>query len=891
MIRLRTLSTLLISIVVLAAALALMTNKGQAQGSVFYVSLQGNDTTGNGSRTSPFATPDRALEEVVANRGDTIYFRFGTYSRTDNIRLLPETAGITISTDPIDLQNPQMGRATLTVTGASVLFIYKCPNTTISNLNLVRPNNDPVEKPVVSTDESHNLKLADLDIQGGYYGINLSPGEDDNGYLLTNGVTIQRCKIHDSDYDGIHSLNSDNIVIEDCEIFNTGIVGANAQGIDLVGSIGSGGSQGIIIRRCYVHDTRSTGIQIKGGSQNGLVERCRVVNSEGSGILLGQSSSEEFMRNGTQYEAIDCVARNNIIDGTDFAGIGSYAGNNVRFYNNTVYNAAQVNHAGVWLVENERDVFCRDVTIKNNIIVTTNAPRTRSMYFAKELQTPLVSDNNIYFNTNGSYSLCREVGQQETCYSSLSAWQTAMSTDQNSAVANPTLDSNNLYKPLAGSPAIDHGQTLTEVPKDYSEIVRPQGSAYDVGAHEVGGTGGGGGCLTVPFNGSIWRLTPFTSQTASFTAEVDVTPAGQNTDAAVGLKLGSQASWSSLACIVRFNDVGNIDARNGGSYQAALTMPYTANTAYHIRMVVSVAAHTYSVYITPAGGSETLLAQNYAFRTEQSAVTSLDTWAIVAEVGSETACGFALSAGDVTPPTVNMTAPANGSTVSATISVAATASDSGGVAGVQFLVDGNATGVEDTTSPYSIAFNTLTLANSSHTFSARARDNAGNMTTSTAMTVTVNNANCKTATAGTTQWVNTAFASKTGTFTFRLDATPLTASQDTLVALSKGSQTSWSGLACIVRFNSSNTIDVRNGGAYQAATTITYTPNTLYHIRMVVNVTNHTYSVYIMPQGGTEILLAQNYAFRTEQNAVTSLNNWVLEAEVGSIKACNYVLQ
>jgi hypothetical protein len=810
MIRLRTLSTLLISIVVLATALALMTSKGQAQGSVFYVSLQGNDTTGNGSRTSPFATADRALLEVVADRGDTIYFRFGTYFSNDYIRLLPETAGVTLSTDPLDLQNPQMGRATLTASGTTLLFVYKCPNTTVSNLKLVLPNNHPAEKAVILTDEAHNLKLADLDVQGGYYGINLNPGEDDNGFHSTNGVLIQRCKFHDSDYDAIHSLNSDNIVIEDCEIFNTGIVGGNAQGIDLVGSIG------VIIRRCYVHDTRSNAISLKGGCQDGLVEKCRVVNSEGSGILLGQSTSIEFMRNGTPYEAIDCVARNNIIDGTDFAGIGTYAGNNIRFYNNTVNNAARVNHAGVWIVTNERDQPSRDVTIKNNIIVTTNAPRTRSMYFVLEIETPLVSDNNIYFNTNGSYSFCEEVNQQETCYSSISAWRTAMNTDQNSVAANPTLNPNDLYKPLAGSPAIDHGQTLAEVPKDYAEITRPQGSAYDIGAHEVGVAGGGGGCLTVPFNGAIWQNTPFASQSGSFTAEVDITPLGQNIDAAVGLKLGSQASWSSMACIVRFNDQGDLDARNGSAYQAALTMPYTANVAYHIRMVVNVPAHTYSVYVTPTGSAETLLAQNYAFRTEQNAVTSLDTWAIVAEVGSESACNFVLSIGDTTPPTVSMTAPANGSTVSGAITVSASASDNVGVVGVQFLVDGANAGAEDTAAPYSIAFNTLTLSNGSHTFSARARDNAGNMTTSAARTVTVNNANCKTATAGTAQWVNTAFASKTGTFTFHVDATPLTASQDTLVALSKGSQTSWSGLACIVRFNSSNTIDVRNGGAYQA---------------------------------------------------------------------------
>ena len=94
---------------------------------------------------------------------------------------------------------------------------------------------------------------------------------------------------------------------------------------------------------------------------------------------------------------------------------------------------------------------------------------------------------------------------------------------------------------------------------------------------------------------------------------------------------------------------------------------------------------------------------------------------------------------DTTPPTVSMTAPAAGATVSGTVTLSATASDNIGVAGVQFLVNGVATGAEDTSSPYSVNWNTTAVANGSYTLAARARDAAGNQTTSTAITVTVNN--------------------------------------------------------------------------------------------------------------------------------------------------------
>ena len=65
---------------------------------------------------------------------------------------------------------------------------------------------------------------------------------------------------------------------------------------------------------------------------------------------------------------------------------------------------------------------------------------------------------------------------------------------------------------------------------------------------------------------------------------------------------------------------------------------------------------------------------------------------------------------DTTAPTVSLTAPANGATVSGTVTLTATASDNVGVAGVQFLVDGNPLGAEDTTSPYSVSWNTTTVS-------------------------------------------------------------------------------------------------------------------------------------------------------------------------------------
>ena len=88
-------------------------------------------------------------------------------------------------------------------------------------------------------------------------------------------------------------------------------------------------------------------------------------------------------------------------------------------------------------------------------------------------------------------------------------------------------------------------------------------------------------------------------------------------------------------------------------------------------------------------------------------------------------------AGDTTPPTVSITAPAAGATVTGDDRRStASASDNVGVVGVQFKLDGANLGAEDTTSPYSVTWDTATVANGTHTLTAVARDAAGNSTTS-----------------------------------------------------------------------------------------------------------------------------------------------------------------
>jgi Concanavalin A-like lectin/glucanases superfamily/Domain of unknown function (DUF1929)/Bacterial Ig domain/Glyoxal oxidase N-terminus/Glucodextranase, domain B len=93
--------------------------------------------------------------------------------------------------------------------------------------------------------------------------------------------------------------------------------------------------------------------------------------------------------------------------------------------------------------------------------------------------------------------------------------------------------------------------------------------------------------------------------------------------------------------------------------------------------------------------------------------------------------------GDSGPPNVAITTPAPGSTVFGLFQVSADASDDVGVAGVQFLVDGQLLGAEVTTAPYSIIWDTTRTASGNHVLTALARDFAGNTKISAPVSVTV----------------------------------------------------------------------------------------------------------------------------------------------------------
>ena len=86
---------------------------------------------------------------------------------------------------------------------------------------------------------------------------------------------------------------------------------------------------------------------------------------------------------------------------------------------------------------------------------------------------------------------------------------------------------------------------------------------------------------------------------------------------------------------------------------------------------------------------------------------------------------------------MSITNPADGATVSSTVTVTADASDDNGVTQVEFFVDGGSIGI-DYSAPYEISWNSTSVGDGGHTITATATDTAS-QTASDSISVTVSN--------------------------------------------------------------------------------------------------------------------------------------------------------
>jgi hypothetical protein len=144
-----------------------------------------------------------------------------------------------------------------------------------------------------------------------------------------------------------------------------------------------------------------------------------------------------------------------------------------------------------------------------------------------------------------------------------------------------------------------------------------------------------------------------------------------------------------------------------------------------------------------AGGTFSLGAsqsQTVTVRFSPSAVGNTNGTVTFTGGGGATAAvrGVGSAITDPTPPTVTLTGPANGLTVSNKVIMTATASDNVGVLAVAFFVSGTQVSAV-AASPYTCTWDSVMVANGIYQVYAQARDAQGNVALSSTNSVTVNN--------------------------------------------------------------------------------------------------------------------------------------------------------
>ncbi len=114
------------------------------------------------------------------------------------------------------------------------------------------------------------------------------------------------------------------------------------------------------------------------------------------------------------------------------------------------------------------------------------------------------------------------------------------------------------------------------------------------------------------------------SQTGQFEASWNAKATVSYVDGVIGFSQDSPDEYNDLSCKIRFRNDGKLDVSNEGSYTSDEIVTYTADQNFFFKMSGDIDAQIYSVWVTPEGENEILLAKSYAFHPAPGAINSIN---------------------------------------------------------------------------------------------------------------------------------------------------------------------------------------------------------------------------------------------------------------------------
>ncbi len=426
----------------------------------YYVSKTGNDAN-LGTENNPLLTIQKAVNSAIA--GDSVFVKAGTYN--ENVRIYKTTgqgtwgtanAPIvykTFGTDEVIINGG--GGTALWIEGEYIEFHNFKLTVPITNAEWALPGLyivGKIDNAGSGTIASNHLKFVGVEIYDcGAMGILAGYDSHHNEFLYL--------KIHHNrDPSNIpnHGAGQGYYMGGDyCKIIGNEIYNNQSHGIQLWASTGT-----------HPEIANPTGNIISGN----------LIYNNGDGYPSEWTNGIAAGGNNGGDSNLIC---NNIIYGNNSYGIelSSNFGKDNKVYNNTIYGN-KLGGLSTWSSVGPGTV------IKNNIVFSNGSTN---------LNGTIVPENN-YLSTfiidYNCWDPAKAFSWDNNGYYSLSAWQNGSGKDQNSIASDPLLvnTTNQDFHLQSGSPCIDAGTTLSEVPDDFAGNVRPSGSAYDIGAYEYGGT-------------------------------------------------------------------------------------------------------------------------------------------------------------------------------------------------------------------------------------------------------------------------------------------------------------------------------------------------------------------------------------------------------------------
>jgi hypothetical protein len=119
---------------------------------------------------------------------------------------------------------------------------------------------------------------------------------------------------------------------------------------------------------------------------------------------------------------------------------------------------------------------------------------------------------------------------------------------------------------------------------------------------------------------------------------------------------------------------------------------------------------------------------------------------------------------------------------------------------------------------------------------------------------------------------NLAIDPQTGIFLATFTATPTVGLVDGVLGLSETEPDDYGDYSCKILFNNAGYITASNGTDFEAAAEVPYSGGTAYTCKVLVNILDQNYSVWVTPAGGDEVVIGESFAFAPSAGVVDSIN-------------------